>query len=221
MRAVDNENKRYKTSDFSTRRVDDDIVFRYLHKVKNKDHITSILDIGCGSGIFAKEMLDQGYAVKGIDFAETAVKRALQRGVNAVVGDLDQGIAEPDESYDVVVASDIMEHVYDPMFVLQETYRVLKPGGYTIVNIPNLVTPMVRLWTLFGYSYQEPVYRRYHIYKHHTFFTLGLAKYMLEYANLKMIDHRRVTNLGKKRQAEGRYIPLLITNALIILAQKK
>lgn len=221
MKAVDNENLRYEESDFSFRRVDDDIVFDYLDAIKRTHNQTEILDIGCGSGVFAEEMLEKGFKVKGIDFAKNAVERARQRGIDAVIGDLDEGINEENSSYDIIVATDILEHVYDPMFVLQEAERVLRPGGHIIVNVPNLVTPMVRLWTLFGYSYQEPVYRRRHIYKHHTFFTLSLIRHMLEFAKFNVTTHQRVANITKKKQVKGRGIPLLLTHSLTILARKE
>ncbi len=216
------EDTRYAKEDYCQIRREEEIIFSYLKEIKrNHGGTPTLLDIGCGSGMITKEVAALGYAVKGIDFSATAVEKARSVGVDAEVVDLDDGIPGPDGTYDVVLAGDIIEHVFDPISVIKEASRVVKPGGHLLVTIPNDVSVMVRLKTLFGISYQEVMYRRSGIYKHHTFFTLGLIKYMLRMSGFQVIKKTHITNVGKLVQLSSPITPLIFTNELVVVAQRK
>src|SRR3989344_3921756 len=216
------ENTRYAKEDYCQIRKEEEIIFSYLKDIKSKQGgVPTLLDIGCGSGVITKEVAAIGYDVKGIDFSETAVQKARSIGVPAEVVDLDSGIPDPEKTYDVVLAGDIIEHVFDPMSVIQEVARVVKPGGYLLVTIPNDVSLMVRLKTLLGISYQEVMYRRSGVYKHHTFFTLGLLRYMLSSAGFRIIKRTHITNIGRIAQLSSSITPLIFTNELVVVAQRK
>jgi 2-polyprenyl-3-methyl-5-hydroxy-6-metoxy-1,4-benzoquinol methylase len=74
----------------------------------------------------------------GIDVVPENVAAARSRGVHGVLGNLDRGFPLLAESVDMVVASHVIEHVSDTDTLVQECYRVLKPGGHIIMATPNL-----------------------------------------------------------------------------------
>lgn len=95
-----------------------------------------LLDIGCGSGQFLLRAKSLGWAAEGVDFDPAAVSRARQYGLQVYLGTLDdQQLAS--DSYDVITMSHVIEHVPDPLQLLSECHRILKPGGRLAALTPN------------------------------------------------------------------------------------
>lgn len=95
-----------------------------------------ILDLGCGTGILMTEL--ERYAdVTGVDFSEQAVNFSRERGLrNVSLGDATK-ISFAGESFDIVLALDVLEHIKDDSKAISEIRRVLKPGGKTIIFVPT------------------------------------------------------------------------------------
>jgi|688.fasta_scaffold162093_1 2-polyprenyl-3-methyl-5-hydroxy-6-metoxy-1,4-benzoquinol methylase len=97
-----------------------------------------LLDIGCGSGQFLQQMQLYGWEVEGVDFDSKAVEGVKTRyDLNVHAGSL-ESIAYPDSSFDAITMSHVIEHMPDPIALLKESYRLLKPGGYLVVTTPNV-----------------------------------------------------------------------------------
>jgi SAM-dependent methyltransferase len=96
-----------------------------------------ILEIGCSSGALMRQLKNEGYeSVVGIDVSEEAIAECGRRGVaNTRVMDAQQ-LDFPDASFDVITASDVLEHLADDALALRDWHRVLKPGGVMIVFVP-------------------------------------------------------------------------------------
>lgn len=94
-----------------------------------------VLDIGCGAGIFLQACHGQIEAV-GIDRSPAAVNRCRERELCACLGD---GSRLPFRaaSFDVVRAKEIIEHLPDPLSLVQECHRVLRDGGLFVVHVPS------------------------------------------------------------------------------------
>lgn len=60
------------------------------------------------------------------------------KGINVVIGNLNQKLPFPDNSFDVIISHFSLEHLYNSGLFISETYRVLKKGGYTVVATDNL-----------------------------------------------------------------------------------
>jgi SAM-dependent methyltransferase len=96
------------------------------------------LEIGCGDGFFSSELATRGCRVTGLDFSSAAVEQARRRVPRAefMVHDLSNPLPFPDGSFDVVWCSEVLEHLFAPLAVLQEVSRVLRPGGILLVTVP-------------------------------------------------------------------------------------
>ena len=124
-----NEGKRVKMS------FEENLISKMIEKNNKKG--SKFLDIGCGSGEISKHYMDLGFDVKGIDFSEKAISLASRLGINADVMDVDSGLDFEDNSFDLILAGDVVEHVFDPIFMLKEVGRILKPQGSFYATIPN------------------------------------------------------------------------------------
>ena len=98
-----------------------------------------IVDVGCGEGsaTYLVKRLDPGNVVIGIDWSAMALTRARARGVLAVQGGIDS-LPLPDASVDVVIMSELIEHLVDTDAAAEEARRVLRPGGTLLLSTPNL-----------------------------------------------------------------------------------
>jgi 2-polyprenyl-6-hydroxyphenyl methylase / 3-demethylubiquinone-9 3-methyltransferase len=96
-----------------------------------------VLDLGCGAGLLANYLAARGHDVIGIDSTPENLAIARTRGdARFELGDA-TALDEPDASFDVVCALDLLEHVEDPSQVVTEAARVLKPGGLFVFHTFN------------------------------------------------------------------------------------
>ena len=102
-------------------------------------NVNSILDVGCGNGWVAKEFLPKGKQVYSLDISVTNPSKAKK----LYPGEKHFGITADsfhlpfnDNSFDCVISSEIIEHVYDPAEFINELFRVVKKGGSLIITTP-------------------------------------------------------------------------------------
>ena len=97
---------------------------------------SKVLDFGCGTGAFL-EHLDRFGTVYALDGDRSAVEFCHARGRDEVVF-VEPGapVPYPDETFDLVTALDVVEHIDDDIGALREMRRVLKPGGHLFVAVP-------------------------------------------------------------------------------------
>ncbi len=97
-----------------------------------------VLDIGCGAGDFLYRMHQMGWSVTGVDFDGNAIANAkAQYGFDLLHSDL-AGARFPDNFFDAVTMNHVIEHVFEPVSLLSEVKRVLKPGGRLVAITPNI-----------------------------------------------------------------------------------
>ncbi len=105
----------------------------YLRRVPGGE----LLDVGCGGGAQLVQMRSLGWRVVGVDPDERAVAMATRdHGLDVRRGTLEEQ-RFPSDRFDAVILSHVIEHVHDPMDLLRECGRVLKPGGRLVVVTPN------------------------------------------------------------------------------------
>lgn len=96
-----------------------------------------LLEVGFGNGGFLKLATEAGWSVEGIDPDPQAVAAARSRGLNVRCGSAED-LKNETGSYDMVVLCHVIEHVHDPILVMTELYRLLKPGGVLWLETPSL-----------------------------------------------------------------------------------
>jgi SAM-dependent methyltransferase len=96
----------------------------------------SVLDIGCGSGLFLEMAAERGAAVTGFDAAEGLIEIARQRtpGGRFQLGEM-EALPFPDRAFDVVVGFTSFPFAADPVGALQEARRVTRPDGRVVVAV--------------------------------------------------------------------------------------
>lgn len=98
-----------------------------------------LLDVGCGNGNLlgiAKFKFDE---VHGCDISETVIETAKNKGIITTCIDLNAWyLPYQNESFDAVTCLEVLEHVFNPIHLLKELYRVLSLGGQLILTTPNI-----------------------------------------------------------------------------------
>ena len=104
-----------------------------------------LLDVGCGSGGFLKQMQALGWQVCGVEPDPAAARVARERyGLDVTCGTLEEAVL-PAQWFDAVTMSHVVEHLPDPIATLRECGRVLKPTGRLVITTPN-VESLGRRW---------------------------------------------------------------------------
>ncbi|MGH9072945.1 MAG: class I SAM-dependent methyltransferase, partial [Acidimicrobiales bacterium] len=100
------------------------------------------LDVGCGSGGTTRVLADAGYRVSAVEYQPNAVRHAFARGLRVARSDAEH-LPFAATTFDVVLATDVLEHLPDDAGAVSEIARVLVPGGSLVLNVP--ADP--RLWS--------------------------------------------------------------------------
>ena len=97
-----------------------------------------VLDVGCGdAGNYQSWLVGKVAKLSAIDISQTGITRATAMGLDAHVHDLSKPFPFASNSFDSAICIEVLEHLYDPKFCVQEIFRVLKPGGLFISSVPN------------------------------------------------------------------------------------
>lgn len=113
------------------------------------------LDVGCGDGSLSIAMAAAAQAdeIHGIEFDEASKKTALQQGIRCVQHDVNVGPWPfEDAFFDVVFSNQNLEHIHNTRLYLEESLRILKPGGRIILTTPNLAAWMNVASLLMGWQ---------------------------------------------------------------------
>ncbi len=100
-----------------------------------------IVDIGCGDGLATGEAarLNPGHQFVGVDWSADALRQARVRGLALIrAGVEESGLPLAPASADVVIMSEVIEHLVDTDSALDGAFRILKPGGSLLLSTPNL-----------------------------------------------------------------------------------
>ena len=95
-----------------------------------------LLDIGCGAGSFMKAAARAGWTPVGVEVSRPSVEHVESLGFEVFCGELSEA-NYPDDHFDVVIASEVLEHVPDPQALARAMARVLRPGGLLWATTPH------------------------------------------------------------------------------------
>ncbi|HNZ28105.1 MAG TPA: class I SAM-dependent methyltransferase [Spirochaetota bacterium] len=113
----------------------------------------TVLDVGCGYGNLLYKLKDSFDKLYGVEINKTRVEKAkelLKDNNFEIIETTVESANFPDEYFDVVVSSDVIEHIIDVFSAFKEMARILKKGGKLIVITPNIADIRRRLTLLFG-----------------------------------------------------------------------
>ncbi len=136
-------------------------------------HHKKFLDVGCGFGEFIDILKGhQVTNVVGIDGSDTCYAFSLKKGVQCYKVNLEEGqLPFANESFDVVVSLEVIEHLWNTKHYLSEIHRVLRRQGSVILTTPNYNYYRYRIMHLFG-SFEKFTYKS----RHKKFYTLHSFK---------------------------------------------
>ena len=105
-------------------------------------HVTDrrprILDVGCGTGANLL-MLSQYGDAEGVDISDDALAFCRERGLDQVRKGAGEQLPYDDNTFDLVTAFDVVEHMDDDLAGLREMFRVLRPGGHALIFVPTFM----------------------------------------------------------------------------------
>ncbi len=164
-----------------------------------------VLEIGAGHGAFTKKLYDAGYDISACDlfpeifyFDKIECKKA----------DITQALPYEDNSFDIVMAIEVLEHVHDHEVLFREVNRILKKGGLFLASTPNILSLKSRVRFLFSgfyYSFKPLEHERNDGLQHLASLTID------QYRNLGIrYQFPRMDVSFDKRQSTSRYLGFLV-----------
>jgi len=117
-------------------------VYRSPEYLMQPDSHALILDCGCNNGEYANYLGKRlgTQTVYGIEINRPLAKQARDNNIRVVRADLNSYWSFQSDSLSVVTAFNLLEHLVETQRFVNELYRVLKPGGYAVINTPNLAS---------------------------------------------------------------------------------
>jgi len=109
-----------------------------LKSVLNIDRNARVLEVGSGLGYFTYSLKRAGYNIKGLDISKEAVEAAINKyGDFYICDDLIQYAQKNSEAYDVVIMTEVIEHLNEPKVFIEAIKQLIKPKGACILTTPN------------------------------------------------------------------------------------
>lgn len=143
-----------------------------------------VLDVGCGTGVNSERIRRKGHEIVGIDVSETAISRYRDNGFEGFVHDINSPLPESyRNSFDVVWAADVLEHLESPEAALENIHDILKEQGTLILTTINSSWFVFRVLYLLGKTVTE-LQHPHHI----KFFNVHLLSKCVEDAGFSVIE---------------------------------
>lgn len=144
----------------------------------------AILDVGCAFGYFIEVALSRGWQAEGVEISAFASEMARKRtGATVRTGTLLDAPIDS-ASFEAVTMWDSLEHTLDPSAELKQVNRILKPGGYVFMTVPNASSLTARAMGPYWYGFKSAA-------EHNYFFSRDTLGRMLENAGLSIVEVRR------------------------------
>jgi len=154
--------------------------------VLNEHHL--ILDVGSGDGANLVLLTKRGHEAVGLTLSEIEAHTIRNKGLSCVVCDISEvELPFPEQSFDAVLFSHVLEHLPWPEEVLTRYLKLVRPGGGIYIALPNVLN-IAQRWQFFHgqFKYQETgVMDRTHL----RFFDFESARNLAESVGIRVIHH--------------------------------
>ena len=117
----------------------------------------TVLDVGCGTGLFAYKAANKGANVLGIDFSVQAIEIAQSRFKHSNLKYKKMNLKKIKEKYDVIVSLGTLEHMDDPLVILKLFKKHLNPKGKIIITSPNWTNPRGYILLTLYFLFNAPI----------------------------------------------------------------
>lgn len=143
-------------------------IFKFLNEitVKIQRPKLSILDLGCGVGPISFFLAQKGHEVVGVDISQNAIKICKEikrtfklKNVKFVAGDISE--IKFKHKFDLVVMSELIEHIKDDYGLIKNIYNNVNKGGFILVTTPSINAPLYRIGFLRSFDERVGHLRRY------------------------------------------------------------
>jgi len=130
---------------------------KIISVVQNYPNIKTICDLGCGNGYIASRFAQLGYSVTGVDASPTGIELARRNNSSEnlafICARIDADLLTIlGKKFDLVLSSDVIEHLYRPADLIEVATAIIKPAGYILTGTPyhgyvkNLVLSLLNKW---------------------------------------------------------------------------
>jgi len=111
-------------------------------KLLERNSTAKVIDLGCGNGEFTLKVKEAIgiHEIFGTDCYDPSIEEARNKGITVKKCDLNESLPFEDNSFDVIVSNQVIEHLIYPVKFLNEIYRILKPQGYCVISTENLAS---------------------------------------------------------------------------------
>lgn len=159
------------------------------HIERHRSQPGRLLDVGCGTGEFLREMARAGWQVCGCERDSKAAAYAAQHDVlDVICGDIESlgripgpaSGSQPAVAFDVVTMWHVLEHLYAPHQALSAVRDLLAPGGLLIIAVPNLTCIDARFYRQHWVAYDAP--------RHLQHFSPKTLRAMVEMHKFRLLD---------------------------------
>ena len=197
-----------------------EILSKIIKNIVKTPH-QNLLDVGCGNGHLLAPFVSLQNCY-GVDLEETSLLLAKSKGITTYCTNLErEAIPFEPNFFDLIICSEVIEHVCNTDNLLNEINRVLKKNGYLILTFPNINQPISWLAQIF-FDF-PPMYSARYKSPHVRDFTLGIMKKILPVFGFD-IEFVRGTyvfpSIGKLSQWVAKNIPR-ISEKIVVISSKK
>jgi 2-polyprenyl-6-hydroxyphenyl methylase/3-demethylubiquinone-9 3-methyltransferase len=183
-----------------------EFILKHINKLNDK----LILDVGCGGGILSESLAKGGAKVTGIDLAPSSIEVAklhlYESGLNIDYKCLDLGQLSAEyslEQFDIVVCMEMLEHVDDPLTIISQIAKLLKPNGLAFFSTLNRTFKSYLFGVLIAEYMFKLLPKNTHEFKKFikpSELRQMLSLHNLHLINLQGIDYNPLTKVGKLTQ---------------------
>jgi 2-polyprenyl-3-methyl-5-hydroxy-6-metoxy-1,4-benzoquinol methylase len=183
-----------------------------------------VLDVGCATGLLGKRLREEkGCFVVGIELDEKMAQEARRHLNQVIIADLDEPFVLNSSTFDVIVFSDILEHLKNPAGLLKKLEHNLSDDGFYLISVPNIAFIKVRFDLLLGkfdYNSRGGIMDETHLH----FYTRKTLLDLLKNVDFEAIFLRGY-NLVKPRffflKILGHLFPTVFTIQFLVKAKKR
>ena len=158
---------------------------------------------------------------KGLDISDKGISKAKAKGLDVSVFDFNDKLPFSNNTFDTVVMLDLLEHLYNPEFLLKEAYRVSKKN--IIIGVPNFSSFPARIQMLFGKIPENNRPKKGHIF----WFNYDILKSILKKAKLRVVQMKSNTFfesiplISIITKILTKLIPNIFSLSFVVLVEKK